>query len=192
VTARSLLREIAPRVKHGTGVATTRRKFLIGTGVIIAGGAVLYRAVGRFGPAATGYKVFDEDELAVLSAATEAYFPGPPEWPLSGKEAGCIEFVDRYVGNLYWDNQLLIRALLRSLSVSTLVSHRKTFRWLSVQERADVLDAWAGSTSRLRRGGHQSLALFIKMGYFENERVREAMGYTLGCNVPQEGRPQGV
>jgi hypothetical protein len=171
---------------------TSRRKFLIAGGALLAGGAVIYRAVGRFGPAAVGFKVFDEDELAVLAAVSEAYFPGPPEWPLSAKEAGCVEFVDRYVGTLYHDNQLLLRAMLRTLSVSTLITHRKTFRWLSVPERAEVLDAWASSPSRVRRGGHQSLALFIKTGYFENERVREAMGYTLGCTVPQDGRPQGI
>jgi hypothetical protein len=173
----------------------SRRRFLKwGTAgaLLLGGGTFVYRAVGRFGPAAPGYKVFDADELAVLDAACEAHFPGPPDWPLSAKEAGCTEFVDRYLGNLYPDNQLLFRSLLRALNVSTLVTHRRTFRTLSVEDRADVLQAWAESSLRIRRAGYQSLTLFIKTGYFENERVREAFSYSLGCNVPQEGRPQGI
>lgn len=173
----------------------SRRRFLklgIAGGLLLGGGTLVYRAVGRFGPPALGYKVFDVDELAVLEAACEAHFPGPPEWPLTAKEAGVPQFVDRYLAELYPDNQLLFRALLRMLNVSTLVTHRRTFRSLSPADRLEVLEEWAKSSLRLRRGGYASLTLFIKMGYYENEKIREAMGYTLGCNVPQEGRPQGI
>ncbi len=173
----------------------SRRKFLklgIAGAVVLTTGTAVYRAVGRFGPAAVGYRVFDEAELLVLEAACEAHFPGGPDWPLSAKEAGCAQFVDRYLAELYPDNQLLFRALLRMLNVSTLVTHRRFFRTLLPAERLEVLEDWAKSSIRLRRGGYASLTLFIKMGYFENEKVREAMGYSLGCNVPQEGRAQGI
>lgn len=185
------------RAKHAfvTTKPPSRRRFLklgLAGGAVVATGALVYRSLGRFGPAAPGYQVFDADELLVLAAACEAHFPGPPEWPLSGKDAGCIEFVDRYIGGLYPDNQLLIRAFLRTLNVSTLITHRRTFRTLSPQDRLEVLEGWASSSLRIRRGGYASMTLFIKMGYFENEKVREAWGYSLGCQVPQEGRPQGI
>jgi hypothetical protein len=173
----------------------SRRRFLklgFGGALALGGGTWVYRTVGRFGPAAAGYQVFDENEVQVLEAACEAHFPGAPEWPLTAKEAGCPQFVDRYVAALYPDNQLLFRALLRTLNLSTLFTHRRTFRLLDAKDRLEVLEEWARSSLRLRRAGYQSLTLFIKMGYFENEKVREAMGYTLGCHVPQEGRPQGI
>ncbi len=173
----------------------SRRRFLklgIAGAALIGTGTVVYRTVGRFGPPALGYKVFDADELAVLEAACEAHFPGPPEWPLSAKEAGAPAFVDRYLAELYPDNQKLFRALLRTLNLSTLVTHRAQFKNLPVKDRFEVLETWAASSLRLRRGGNQSLTLFIKMGYFENEKVREALGYTYGCEVSQEGRPQGI
>ena len=174
---------------------TSRRRFLklgIAGAVLLGGGTALYRAVGRFGPAAAGWKVFDADEVQVLEAACEAHFPGAPEWPLSAKEAGCAQFVDRYLAELYGDNQTLFRALLRTLNLSTLVTHRTQFKHLDPKERLEVLESWASSSMRVRRGGYSSLTLFIKMGYFENEKVREALGYTLGCTVSQEGRPQGI
>lgn len=173
----------------------SRRRFLklgLAGGLVLGTGTALYQAVGRFGPPAPGWRVFDAAEIAILEAAAEAHFPGAPDWPLTAKEAGCAPFVDRYVSNLYSDNQLLIRALLRTLNLSTLVTHRRTFRTLEAKDRLEVLESWASSSVKLRRGGYASLTFFIKMGYFENPRVHEAMGYTLGCNVPQEGRPQGV
>jgi hypothetical protein len=173
----------------------SRRRFLklgIAGAALLGTGTALYRTLGRFGPPALGYKVFDAEEVAVLEAACEAHFPGPPEWPLTAKEAGVPAFVDRYLAELYPDNQTLIRALLRTLNVSTLVTHRAQFKNLPVRERLDVLDTWAASSLRLRRAGNQSVTLFIKMGYFENEKVRGALGYTYGCEVPQEGRPQGI
>jgi hypothetical protein len=173
----------------------SRRRFLklgIAGAVLLGGGTALYRTVGRFGPAAAGYKVFDDDEVKVLEAACEAHFPGAPEWPLSAKEAGCAQFVDRYLSELYSDNQTLFRALLRTLNLSTLITHRTLFKNLDAKERLDVLESWASSSMRLRRGGYASLTLFIKMGYYENEKVREALGYSLGCEVSQEGRPQGI
>ncbi len=173
----------------------SRRKFLklgIAGVVVLTGGTYVYRAVGRFGPAAAGYKVFDDDEVLVLEAACEAHFPGGPDWPMTAKEAGVPQFVDRYLSELYHDNQLLFRALLRTINLSTVVSHGRTFRTLSAADRLDVLESWAKSSTRFRRGAYASLTLFIKMGYFENEQVREAMGYSLGCPVSQEGRPQSI
>ncbi|MBK7857603.1 MAG: gluconate 2-dehydrogenase subunit 3 family protein [Archangiaceae bacterium] len=173
----------------------SRRRFLklgIAGAVLFPAGVLMYRTFGTFGSPAPGYRTFDERELAVLGAVADAYFPGPPDQALSGREAGCVEFVDRYVHHLYPDNRVLLRALLRTLDVSTLASHRSRFTDLSDAERLTVLETWAASSLRVRRAGHSSLTLFVKMGYFENDRVREHLGYTLGCEVPQDGRPQGV
>jgi hypothetical protein len=173
---------------------TRRRilKFGIAGAALASGGTWVYRTVGRFGPAAPGYQVFDENEVAVLEAACEAYFPGPPDFPISATEAGTAQFVDRYVGGLYSDTQLLIRALLRTINVSTLLTHGRVFRWLSVGNRFEVLERWTTSSLRVRRAGNQSLRFMINMGYMENEKVRTAMGFTEGCTISQEGRPQGI
>ncbi len=189
------MRFCAPRVKQQTVTNPTRRRLLkwgVVGGALLGGGTYVYSAVGRFGPPAPGLKIFDAHELAVLEAACEAYFPGPPLSPFTAAEVGTAQFVDRYVGGLYPDNQILLRALLRTLNLSTVLTHGRTFRWLSPADRFEVLEAWADSNLRFRRAGQQSLSLFIKMGYFENTKVREVSEFVEGCPVSQEGRPQGI
>jgi 5-carboxymethyl-2-hydroxymuconate isomerase len=101
-------------------------------------------------------------------------------------------FVDAYVGNLYEDHHLLFRALVRTLNVSTVVSDGRSFYWLGLRQRQEVLQQWRTSDLRVRRAGYQSLTFAIKLGYFEDDRVRAAGGFTAGCILPQEHRPQGL
>ena len=136
--------------------------------------------------------VFDADEFRVLEKACEAVFPGPPEWPFSADQVQTAAFVDTYVANLYDDHHLLFRTLLRTLNVSTVVSYGRSFYWLGLEKRQEVLQQWRNSDLRLRRAGYQSLTFAIKLGYFEDDRVRAAGGFTPGCAVPQDGRPRGL
>jgi hypothetical protein len=161
-------------------------------GLVFAGGTWVWQTVGRFGPPAAGRMVFDADEFRILEKACEAVFPGRPVWPWSAEEAQTAAFVDAYVGNLYDDHHLLFRALIRTLNVSTIVSYGRSFYWLSLEQRQEVLQQWRGSDLRVRRAGYQSLTFAIKLGYFEDDRVRASAGFTPGCNVPQDGRPQGL
>jgi hypothetical protein len=170
---------------------TLLRMFGVG-GLVLAGGTWAWRTVGRFGPAAPGRMVFDADEFRILEKACEAVFPGPPEWPYSADQVQTAAFVDAYVGNLYEDLHLLFRVLLRTLNVSTIVSYGRSFYWLSLEQRQAVLQDWRTSDLRVRRAGYQSLTFAIKLGYFEDDRVRAFAGFTAGCNVPQEGRPPGL
>jgi hypothetical protein len=173
----------------------SRRRLLkwgVAGGALLGGGTWVYKTVGNFGPPAPGLVVFDAHEFAVLEATCDAFFPGAPDWPLSAAEAETAKFVDRYVGGLYPDNQMLFRAFMRTLNLSTVLTHGRTFRWLSQPDRHEVMEGWANSSLYVRRAGNQSLSLIINMGYFEHPRVREAGGFIEGCPIPQEGRPQGI
>lgn len=173
----------------------TRRNLLkafgIG-GVVLAGGAWVWNTVGRFGPPAEGRLVFDADEFRILEKVCEAVFPGPPDYPFSAHQVQTAEFVDAYVSNLYDDLQLLFRTLIRTLNVSPIVTHGRSFYWLGLEKRQAVLEQWANSDLRLRRAGYQSLTFAVKLGYFEDDRVRAAGGFVPGCNLPQAGRPPGL
>lgn len=173
----------------------TRRTLLKALGIgglVVAGGAWVWKTVGLFGPPAPGLLVFDANEFRILEKACEAIFPGPPEWPYAADQVQTAGFVDAYVASLYDDHHLLFRTLLRTLNVSTIVSHGRSFYWLGLEKRQQVLQQWRNSELRLRRAGYQSLTFAIKLGYFEDDRVRAAGGFTPGCNVPQEGRPKGL
>lgn len=173
----------------------TRRTLLkvLGVGgLLVAGGTWVWRTVGRFGPPAAGRMVFDQSEFAILQKACEAYFPGRPEWPFSADEVQTAEFVDTYAGNLYPDVQLLFRVLLRTLNVTPVPTRGRSFYWLPLEARQAVLQEWRTSELRVRRAGYQSLSFAIKLGYFEDDRVRAAAGFTAGCNVPTDARPPGL
>ena len=54
------------------------------------------------------------------------------------------------------------------------------------------MERWTTSDLKVRRAGNQSLRFIINLGYMENEKVRAAAGFTEGCPISQEGRPQGI
>ena len=165
---------------------TTRRRLLKWGGVgavFITTGVWFYRTTARFGPAAPGRFVFDAQEFEILEQAALTFFPGPPDYPLSGTEVGVAEKVDAYVGSLYADTQLLYRALVRTLNITPVITYGRSFYWLTPGLRAKVLAGWRESESRIRRAGHQSLSFTLKMAYYEDPRVRAAAGFTHGCDL---------
>jgi hypothetical protein len=99
-------------------------------------------------------------------------------------------FVDLYVSHLYEDTQHLFRLLVRTLNLSTVLSQGAAFRFLPLKRRQLALAEWGQSDLRVRRAGYQSLSFAINMGYYEDERVRRALGFTTGCDpAVSQGRP---
>ncbi|MEW5742579.1 MAG: gluconate 2-dehydrogenase subunit 3 family protein [Myxococcota bacterium] len=152
-------------------------------GLLLAGGGAVLHALRGFGAPKEGLRVFDFIEADVVQALCEARFPGPPDCPYSAADVKLLEFVDLYVSGLYEDTQQLFRMLIRTLNLSTVLSHGRTFRYLSVAERREALEDWATSELRVRRAGAQSLSFAVHLGYYEDERVRAALGLTAGCDL---------
>lgn len=173
------------------GLSRRRLLKLAGVGgLLLAGGGWVYGTLRGFGPPKAGLRVFDRIEADVVEALCEAVFPGPPHSPYSAAEVRLPEFVDLYVSGLYDDTQTLFRMLVRTLNLSTFVTHARTFQWLSLEKRQRVLQEWATSELRVRRAGYQSLSFALRMGFYEDERVRAALGLTTGCDLSsQTGRP---
>jgi hypothetical protein len=168
-------------------VQTTRRRILkwgsIGA-LLIGSGVWFYRTTARFGPPAPGRAVFDANEFAILEAVALTVFPGPPVCPYRADEVAVAARVDDYVGSLYPDTQLLFRALVRTLNITPVVTYGRSFYFLSPKLRTKVLESWRESEASLRRAGHQSLSFAVKMAYYEDARVRAAVGFTTGCGIP--------
>jgi hypothetical protein len=168
-------------------VQTTRRRVLTWgsiSALLIGSGVWFYRTTARFGPPAAGRTVFDANEFAILEVAALTVFPGPPLCPYSADEVKVAERVDDYVGSLYPDTQLLFRALVRTLNITPVVTYGRSFYFLTPKLRAKVLESWRESETSLRRAGHQSLTFALKMAYYEDPRVRAAVGFTTGCALP--------
>ncbi len=155
-------------------------------GLFLGGGAWLWHALLGWEKPMKGLRVFDSVEFDTVEKVADAMFPGPPDWPFSAQEVGVAHFVDLYVWNLYEDTQQLFRMLIRTLNVSTLVSQGAVFRLLPRPRRVRALAEWAESELRVRRAGYQSLSFALHMGYFEDERVRRAAGFSTGCALADE------
>jgi len=168
----------------------SRRKLLAAAGfgaVLLGGGAWVWKTLRGFGPAKKGYFVFDATEVEVVEKLAEAVFPGPPALPFTAKQARVAEFVDLYVHGLYDDTQTLFRTLVRTLNLSTVLSHGASFRFLSAERRRQAFAGWGVSELRVRRAGYQALLLPLSMGYFEDDAVCQALGFTSGCGVEGMG-----
>jgi hypothetical protein len=147
-------------------------------------GGFVYRTLWGFGPTAPGLKVLSSEDLEMSTALAEAFFPGPPHFPISGIDVGLPEFTDAYLDGLYPDQQRLLLSLFRVLNLWPLVSYGRTFVELPLSLRREVLKGWQLSRTQLRRAGHQTLRFIYALGYFEDFRVRSALGLRFGCPLP--------
>jgi hypothetical protein len=168
----------------------SRRKLLAAAGVgglLLGGGAWVWKTLRGFGPPRAGYFVFDDSEAEVLEKLADAVYPGPPEVPFGAAEIRVAQFVDLYVHGLYDDTQTVFRMLVRTLNLSTVLGYGAAFQYLSRKRRQQAFAEWGDSSVRVRRAGYQSLLLPMCMGYFEDKRVRAAVGLTSGCPVEAMG-----
>jgi hypothetical protein len=127
--------------------------------------------------------VLDTREADIVQKISMACFAGPPEWPLSADEAQVTRFVDLYVSELYADTQGLFRTLIRAVDLSSLPTRGRPIRSLERTECLKAWHAWRDSTIAVRRAGYQSLTFAMNLGYFEDDRVRAAGGFTRGCDL---------
>ncbi len=144
-------------------------------------GLVAYRILFGKGKPAAGNRVLTAEEMATVEAVAEAFFPGPPQVPVSAAQAQVPRFIDGYVADLPEDRARLFRLLLRGLELSTVASDRARFSRITLERRLEILEGWDKSRLYPRRTAYRSLRFACAMGYFENEAVRAAVGWRLGC-----------
>lgn len=150
-------------------------------GALAATGWWLFGSLKRISPPGAGLRSLTRGELEIAEKIGEAFFPGPPVSPLTAAEVDLAGFVDRYLADMYPSELRLFKILFRVLNLSPVVGYARTFYWLPLADRQEVLEAWARSDVLARRAGYQSLRFIFSMGYFESSRVRAALGLTTGC-----------
>ncbi|MCO4747893.1 MAG: gluconate 2-dehydrogenase subunit 3 family protein [Proteobacteria bacterium] len=158
---------------------TRRRLLQMGIGAAVAtaagGGAVVLK------PAAQGAMVLSAEEMATVFAITEVLFPKEP-MGVSGLEAGVPYEVDRLVSEWLDDTRRpAFRYVLRGLEWGTYASRGLRFSALSLEDRHEVLEAWADPTVLPRRLAADSLKVLFSTAYFRSPEVKKAMGYVRLC-----------
>jgi choline dehydrogenase-like flavoprotein len=168
----------------------SRRRLLklgLGAGLAVAGG-VGAAAWGllRQRPAAAGRFVLSDDEIAVVNAVAEAYFPRENPFGVSAFDVDVAGVVDRYVFGLLSRERRGIRALLRGLDAWPVVSatSTSTFSQLDVEGRIAVLRAFDASSILERRLLGTLYRQLVGMAMLEDERLLRAIGHRHGCGLP--------
>jgi hypothetical protein len=138
-------------------------------------------------------RVLSAKEQAIVASCADALFPAGGPIPISGTEAGVVEYVALFVERTPRATRALMRMLFRFVEHSTWLfgPRRARFSRLSVAERIAALSAMAESRFYFRRVSFLSLRTMLSMGYLANEEVARAIGCTF-CVAPFERRARGA
>jgi hypothetical protein len=176
----------------------TRRRLLAATGVgglALVAGAWLYRQVWKLAPPGRGLACLSEAERLTVAAIADAFFPGPPDVPLSAGEVKLAEFADGFIAGQYEDTQRLFRVLFHAVEQWPRPGRGAVFSALPLSERQAILADFRDSRWMVRRAAYQSMRYLFSLGYFEDLRVRRAAKLRFGCDLsshfPELGRQGG-
>ncbi|KYF57203.1 gluconate 2-dehydrogenase subunit 3 family protein [Sorangium sp. So ce854] len=154
-------------------------------GLALAAAALARRAWSSGAPA----RVLSAKERAIVAACADALFPAGGPIPLSGTEAGLVEYVERYVARTPRPLRPYMRLLFLFVELSPWVfgPRRARFTRLPQPDRIAVLASMSQSCIYLRRVTFLSLRTMLSMGYLANEKVARAIGVAC-CATPFERR----
>ena len=138
-------------------------------------------AVLHLGAPAHGMLILSSDELSVLAALCEVWFPAGV-FPIDGIEAGVPEQVDNVLNDIMEPMQLTgFRYVLRTLQWGTVARWGRRFTDLHVDERVVVLDRWADTDVVPRRAALDAVKTVIAIPYFRHPTIVASLGWRMGC-----------
>lgn len=148
---------------------------------VLIAALVLWRALAGY-PARPGLPTLARHEAALIEAASETVYPAGGAVSPSGREAGVVEWVDRYLRELPAAPRRLMRLLFLLVEHATLVlpapgrGGRRRFSALDPAQREAVLEGWRTSRLFPRRLVFTSLRAILTMGYFADPAVLRGLG----------------
>ncbi len=133
-------------------------------------------------PRFTG-RMLSKKEQAILTACAEAVFPERGAMPLTGVEAGIVEFMDQHMVDLPRDKRLLIRLLFLFIEHSPWIFFGRRGPWqrfssLSIEKRQAFLAEMATSRLYFRRLSFLSLRALMCMAYLAHPDIAARIGST--------------
>ncbi len=116
-------------------------------------------------------------EQAIVAACADTLFPAGGPIPISGTQAGLVEYFDRYVARLPEQQGVLIRLLLWFVEHGPWVFGPRPVRFTSLpeRERLRVLEGMRTSPIYFRRIAFLSMRTMLTMGYLAHPTVARAM-----------------
>lgn len=135
--------------------------------------------IRAYPPPALDGSTLNRMEQALVSAVADALFPPGGLFPLSGSEAGMVEYFDGYLRRCHGPEGFLLRLLLlfTELSPFAFGPRRAPFSRLSLAHRTRFLQEAFKSRIYFRRVAFTSMRALMTMGYLSNRQVADHMGF---------------
>jgi hypothetical protein len=151
---------------------------------------ILYGLLLGYPPRRFTTRLLNRKEQAVVAACAEALFPARDPMPLTGIEAGIVEYFDGHLLTLPADKRLQIRALLWLVEHSPWIfAGSRRFSALPPERREAFLADMAMSRFYLRRLCFVSLRTLLCFAYFANPVIAARLGCTPNTRPFEEGLP---
>lgn len=123
--------------------------------------------------------LFDQ-ERKIVAACAEVLLPAGGAIPVSGIEAGVVDYFDDVMARIPFTTRFLLRALLQFVERSPALygPYRKPMTKLSPEKRSKVLGGLMNSRLYLLRTAFLGLRTVLTIAYFGSEEVNRAVGAT--------------
>ncbi len=117
-------------------------------------------------------------EREIVVACCETLLPPGGAIPLSGVEAGTVEYFDRFLARSPVTIRVLLRVMLRFVELSPRLygMHARRLSQLPEAERERALQRVMNSRIYLVRAGGVGLRTMLTIAYFGSDEVLEASG----------------
>lgn len=124
-------------------------------------------------------RVLTAKEQAIVTACADTLFPARDSMPLTGSEAGTVEYLDQHLADLPGDKRILIRLLFILIEHSPWIfGMTPRFSSLSEARRYAFLMGMANSRLYMRRLSFLSLRTLLCMAYFAHPEIAARVGST--------------
>ncbi len=141
---------------------------------------------------AAGGGVLTARERAVVDAIAQTIFPPGGAIPMDAREAGVVEWVDRFLASVPRQERVLIRLMFALFELAPLASPRpRPFTRMDPDRRRRWLAGWEQSRLMPRRTAFGALRSVILMAYAGHEGFEEALGIDDGDRILARRRAGG-
>lgn len=159
----------------------SRRAFFRGS--VIASVAIASGGMAWLREAAVGFRVLAPEEVRIVEALGEALYPEGNPVGVSWLDVDIARCVDDVLADYMLPRNVpAIRYLLRTLEIATLIARGHPFTRCPVDMRVQIFEIWSQEDPFPRRLVIDSLKGVLCMAYYDNPRVKAAIGWRTGCD----------
>ena len=140
-----------------------------------------YGAAARRAAGGRALGLLHDREAAFVDALGAVMFPPGGAVPVSGRDAGLVDYLDRFLLGLDRTKRLQIRLLFALIEHATLlfpgpgVGGMRRFSSQDEVARAQILEGWASSRLAIRRLLFQALRAVMTMAYLGSPAVLRSL-----------------